>query len=102
MRLPQPLTEHITMLKLFAEIEAELKLLTDRAKAAWDRGEHWLHDELHGKAKDVAATAGATVDPSDKADGVLKVTPAPVAEAPSDPAPEAPVAEGTEHTEAQA
>lgn len=87
------------MLKLFSEIEAELKLLTDRAKAAWDRGEVWLHDELHGKAKDVAATAGATVEPSDNADGVLKVTPA--ADAPVDPAPEAPAAEGTEHTEAK-
>lgn len=61
-------------MKLFTEIEAELKLLVDRAKAAWDRGEKELHDLLHGQAKEVAATADATVTPSGKQDGVLNVT----------------------------
>lgn len=61
-------------MKLFAEIEEELKLFTDRAKAAWDRGEKWLHDEWHGKAAAVAESAGASVVSSGNADGVLVVT----------------------------
>lgn len=60
-------------MKLFSEIEAELKLLIDRAKAAWDRGEKELHDLLHGQAKEVAASADATVTPSGNQDGVLTV-----------------------------
>jgi hypothetical protein len=59
---------------LFSEIEAELKLFTDRAKAAWDRGEKWLHDEWHGKAAALAEPTGAIVTPSGKEDGVLVVT----------------------------
>lgn len=61
-------------MKLFAEIEAELKLFTDRAKAAWDRGEKWLHDEWHGKAAALAEPTGAIVTPSGKQDGVLVVS----------------------------
>jgi hypothetical protein len=62
-------------MKLFTDIEAELKLLVDKAKAAWDRGEKELHDLLHGQAKEVAASAAATVTPSGNQDGVLTVSP---------------------------
>lgn len=80
-------------MKLFTEIEAELKTILDKAKAAWDRGEKELHDVLHMKARDKAAEAGASISASGQADGVLVAHNPTVEHVAGEAEPEAPAAE---------
>lgn len=67
---------------LGTKVEAELRDLMARAKAAWNRGEQAVHAALHKEASTVAAPHGVVIEPVSPPDGTLVAKPATKAPAP--------------------
>jgi hypothetical protein len=82
------------MFKLFTEIEAELKVLIDEAKVAFEKGEDAVFQALHIQARAKAAEAGAAVSLNEG--GVITAHDPAKAPAAPEPAPEPEAAAKTE------